>query len=205
MALNSKQLLFVKEYLIDRNATRAAKAAGYSARCAHSTGPRMLEDAGIKAEIAKHTERLYQKTGLTAQRVLEEIQKLAFVDLSKAYHEDGSLLHPHDMPADVRASLQSVETDEIKAGKGSKRKRIGLVRKIKLSDKVRSLEMLAKHFKLLTDVQEITGKDGGPQVILTLPSNGSEAPSTKIEKDDGRPAPLPPSGPGRNQFGTEEK
>lgn len=176
MPLTPKQKIFVKEYLVDRNATRAAKAAGYSAKTVHSTGPRMLENAGIKSEIAKHTERLYQKIDLKAEDVLREIKKLAFVDLSQAYKEDGSLLHPSEMPADVRAALQSVETDEIFAGRGRDKKKIGYTRKIRLSDKVRSLEMLAKHFKLLTDVQEITGKDGGPQVILTMPANGSEKP-----------------------------
>ncbi|NTW50647.1 MAG: hypothetical protein HGB19_13145, partial [Chlorobiales bacterium] len=42
------------------------------------------------------------------------------------------------------------------------------------ANKLKALEHLGKHFKLFTDVQEITGKDGGPQVIVTLPANGTE-------------------------------
>lgn len=48
--------------------------------------------------------------------------------------------------------------------------------KAKTSDVLRACEMLGKHFKLFTDVQEIAGKDGGgPQIILTMPANGSES------------------------------
>lgn len=175
--LNPKQQRFLNEYLKSRNATQSAKVAGYSKKTAHSTGPRLLEHVGIKAAIEKSLAKATEKAELKAADVLAEIRKLAFVDLSKAYAPDGALLHPQDMPEDVRAALQSVESDELFARvKGSHRKRkVGVTKKIKLADKVRSLEMLAKHFKLLTDVQEVTGKDGGPQVILNMPANGSEA------------------------------
>lgn len=48
--------------------------------------------------------------------------------------------------------------------------------RIKMTDKLKALELLAKHLKLLTDLTEHTGPGGGPIVILSLPSNGSEAP-----------------------------
>lgn len=43
MALNDKQKLFYKEYLIDSNATQAAKRAGYSEKTAYSQGQRLLK------------------------------------------------------------------------------------------------------------------------------------------------------------------
>lgn len=51
---------------------------------------------------------------------------------------------------------------------------------IKKSDKLKACELLGKHFGQFKDVQEITGKDGGPQVILTMPANDSE-----VKKPDG--------------------
>lgn len=54
---------------------------------------------------------------------------------------------------------------------------------IKAGDKLKALELLAKNQKLLTDVQETTGANGGPMVILTMPSNSSE--STPESNDDG--------------------
>lgn len=114
--------------------------------------------------------RAMDRAELRAADVLEEIRKVAFVDLSTAYDDDGKLLPLKEMPADVRRSLVSMETQGIKLTDDT----AVMVTKVKLADKLRALEMLAKHFKLLTDVQEVSGKNGGPQIILHLPANGSE-------------------------------
>lgn len=43
VALNDKQKLFYKEYLVDSNATQAAIRAGYSKKTAYSQGQRLLK------------------------------------------------------------------------------------------------------------------------------------------------------------------
>jgi len=52
--LTAKQEMFISEYLIDFNATRAAKAAGYSEESAHSTGSENLKKPEIKEAIENH-------------------------------------------------------------------------------------------------------------------------------------------------------
>lgn len=175
MALNAKQKIFVKEYLKSKSATQAAKDAGYSKKTAHSVGPRMLENAGVKKAIADSLNKITEKAELKAADVLAEIRKLAMVDLTEAYDDDGNLLNPKEMAADIRASLQSIETYYEYAGKGREREKIGQTKKVKLYDKVRALEMLAKHFKLLTEVHELI-PGSGFKCILTMPSNGTEKP-----------------------------
>lgn len=175
MALKVKQLAFVKYYILHKNATKAAKLAGYSLKTAEKIGSENLHKPEIARAIAQSIDRANKKVDLTAEAVLAEIRKLAFVNLSHAYGVDGELLHPHNMPEDVQASLQSVEADEIFSGRGSNKHKIGVTKKIKLADKVRSLEMLARHFKLLTDITQLQNPDGGPLVVLTMPANGSES------------------------------
>lgn len=51
--LTPRKALFVAEYLKDRNATKAATRAGYSAATAQQQGSRLLKDPSIKAAIAK--------------------------------------------------------------------------------------------------------------------------------------------------------
>jgi phage terminase small subunit len=51
--LTPKQQRFVDEYLIDLNATQAAIRAGYTARNADVTGPRLLGNVGVAAAIAR--------------------------------------------------------------------------------------------------------------------------------------------------------
>jgi phage terminase small subunit len=49
--LTKKQRIFVKEYLVDSNATRAAKAAGYSKASATVIGSRLLTNVKVRAAI----------------------------------------------------------------------------------------------------------------------------------------------------------
>lgn len=51
--LTGKRKRFCHEYLKDRNATQAAKRAGYSEKCARQQGQRLLTNADISAYIAE--------------------------------------------------------------------------------------------------------------------------------------------------------
>lgn len=142
MALNPKQKLFVQEYLVDKNATRAAKAAGYSDATAYAMGAENLKKPQIKRAIAAELKKTLNKIEVTGARVIEELAKIAFHDHSKK----------------VKSKEQFLKSALIKT-----------------SDKVKSLEILAKYFKLLTDVHEHSARDGGPIVVLTMGANDSEA------------------------------
>ena len=49
--MNEKQELFVQHYILTRNATEAAKAAGYSERSAHNQGYRLLQDEEVRQRV----------------------------------------------------------------------------------------------------------------------------------------------------------
>lgn len=183
MALNAKQRTFVNEYLKSRNATKAAIKAGYSKKSARSAGSSLLTNPDILAKLEASLARATEKAELTAADVLAEIRKLAFVKLKDAYAPDGTFLNLHEMPEDVQAALVGLESEEILAGPRGMKIKIGETKKVKMADKVRSLEMLAKHFKLLTDVTEIN-PGSSLQVNLTMPSNGSEVIQPKPDDKD---------------------
>lgn len=71
MALNEKQALFVQEYLIDRNATRAAKAAGYSEKTAYSQGQRLLKHDEVAAALQQGRQKTAQKLEITRERLMQ--------------------------------------------------------------------------------------------------------------------------------------
>ena len=53
---------------------------------------------------------------------------------------------------------------------------------LRLSDKIKSLELIGKHHKLFTDKQEITGKDGGAiesKIIVEVVSSDNKANTNK--------------------------
>lgn len=49
--LNDKQELFVQHYILTRNATEAARAAGYSEKSAHNQGYRLLQDSEVQQRV----------------------------------------------------------------------------------------------------------------------------------------------------------
>ena len=78
--LTPKQATFVREYLVDLNATQAATRAGYSARTANEQGARLLANASVAAAVRAGQEKRAAKTEITAERVLEEFWAIAMAD-----------------------------------------------------------------------------------------------------------------------------
>lgn len=78
--MTDKQKMFCHEYMVDRNATQAAIRAGYSPKTAKSQGQRLLTKVDIKKHIDEHTEEQYERAGISADDVLNELVSIAMVD-----------------------------------------------------------------------------------------------------------------------------
>lgn len=154
--MTGKQKRFVAEYLKDLNATQAAIRAGYGAKNANVVGPRLLANVGIAAAIAANKAQQLASIGLSAERVLDELRRLAFSDVRHLFDAQGNLKPLADLSPDESAAIASVEVVIKNAAAGDQH--TDTVHKIKHWDKVRSLEMLAKHFALLTDRLEHSGE-----------------------------------------------
>jgi phage terminase small subunit len=74
MALTPKQEAFVREYLIDLNATQAALRAGYSAKTANEQGARLLANVSVSAAVQEAMDARAKRTEITADYVLEGIK-----------------------------------------------------------------------------------------------------------------------------------
>jgi phage terminase small subunit len=75
-ALTPKQDMFVREYLIDLNATQAAIRAGYSAKTAEEQGYQLLRKTSVAAAIQAGMDARAEKAGISADYVLNGIVKL---------------------------------------------------------------------------------------------------------------------------------
>lgn len=164
--MNVKRQRFVDEFLIFRNATQAAIKAGYSPKSAAITGHRLLSDAKISVEIERRTRDQAERLGATAERVLQELARLAFMDIGALYGAGGKLLPVTDMPEDARRALIGVETEELFEGYDEDRAQVGFAHKVKLADKVRALELLGKKFKLFADRVEVASSDEIVQCLI---------------------------------------
>lgn len=139
--LTDKQQRFVEQYLIDLNATQAAIRAGYSENSAMEQGYQLLQNPSVQEYLQKRQEQLQKKTGITQERVLQELAAIAFSDVRKFYNEDGSLKSITELDDETAAAMAGMDIEEIFMEKTH----IGNTKKIKRWDKAKALELLGKH------------------------------------------------------------
>lgn len=157
--LTAKQQTFVNEYVVDLNATQAAKRAGYSEDTAYSIGSELLNKPEIAAAVQESMDWRADRTKITADRVLSEVAKLGFSNIKGIFTETGHLKNLASLPDELTAAIQSIEVVTKRVGSGEDAE-VEYIHKIKMADKKASLELLGKHLKLFADKVEVTGKDG---------------------------------------------
>lgn len=151
--LPPKQRRFVQEYLADLNATQAAIRAGYSARTAAAQGARLLTKVKVQDALQDAQKRREKRTEITADRVLTELAKIAFSDLTDfvEFGPEGIKIKPSDQ-VDGAALSEVSEMVTMAATTTS----------VKLHPKMRALELLCKHLGLTPDRHQLSGPNGGP-------------------------------------------
>lgn len=159
--MTPKQQAFVNEYLIDLNAAQAAIRAGYSKKTARKIGCENLTKPDIASAIVEAKEARAELTKIDAAWVLKRLSDEVKADLAELYREDGSLKPVAEWPLVWRQGLVSgLDVDE-EFDEGVK---VGRVSKVKLSDRIKRLELIGKHVDVqaFTERKEIGGIGGGP-------------------------------------------
>ncbi len=75
--MTEKQEQFVREYLIDLNATQAAIRAGYSVKTAYRIGANLLQKSSVREAIEKAQAERAKRVELTADYVLDGLREVA--------------------------------------------------------------------------------------------------------------------------------
>lgn len=163
--LTAKQARFVDEYLIDLNATQAAIRAGYSEDTARAIGCENLTKPDIQAAIAEAQASRSERTKIDADWVLQRLGEEATADIADLYDEDGNMRPVKEWPLIWRQGLvQGIEVEELFEGRGEDREHIGRVRKIKLDNRVKRIELIGKHVNVqaFREKVSIENPDGTP-------------------------------------------
>lgn len=162
--LNGRQQRFVDEYMVDLNATDAAKRAGYSAKTAHSIGPRLLEHVGVAAAIAAAKDARAERLQLTSDDVLRELAIIGLSDVRdfQVSGEGQLTLRPGARDATWRA-VSSVKHRVVEIPQGADKPPI-VKREVelKLWDKNTALTNVGRHLNLFPNRHVLTGEGGGP-------------------------------------------
>lgn len=182
-ALSAKQQAFVEEYLVDLNATQAAIRAGYSPKTANEQAARLLAKASVSQAVAEAKARRTERTEITQDRVLQELYRLAFVDVRKFFNADGTPKKIHELDDDAAAALNGFEVNEIVAGEVH----IGETKKFKLVEKKGAIELLMRHMGMLNDKLKLQGDAEQPlqvatKVVIVPAKQSAEVQTRPIEK-----------------------
>lgn len=75
--LKGKRRAFPVEFMLDRNATKAATRSGFSAKTAYSAGARLLKNVDIQAAIAELEAGQVKRTLVDADWVITRLKEVA--------------------------------------------------------------------------------------------------------------------------------
>ena len=137
------QLLFIEQYMLHRSARRAATEAGYSD--VDNMGWRLLQNKKIVDEINRRKEAQRRRNELLEDEVLQEMAKIAFVDITDIADFNGTTLvvkHIDDIPEHVRPAIKKVTQTSGKYGDNIT---------VELHDKLAALEKLGKYLSMWVD------------------------------------------------------
>lgn len=188
--LTPKQQRFVEEYLIDLNATQAAIRAGYSERTANEQGARLLANASVKEAIDAAKIDRSESTNITAERVLKEIATMAYYDpaelvgILRALDDDTELREGEGaiVIEGKRYGIQGIKSplDILLLPEGIRRAIVGWGWDknqnftLKLADKSKALDQLARHLSLYNDKLEVSGVDALADRLARAAQRGGE-------------------------------
>jgi phage terminase small subunit len=161
--LTAKQRRFVEEYCTDWNGTQAAIRAGYAKRSAQQIATENLLKPVIQQAIGKELDRLTEETGVTAEKVLRELGRIAFSDLRDLFvwsEEHAAFIPSRDLTEEEAAVISEIQSETITTNIGSEEDGISETRvklKMKTYDKLGALDKLSRHLGLFKDTVEHTG------------------------------------------------
>lgn len=153
--LTDKQTAFVREYLVDLNATQAAIRAGYSERTASRIGPQLLGKTWVREAIETAQAKRARRVEVTQDYVLANLVEVVERTMQRAPVLD----RKGEQVTDEEG--RAVWTFDAKGAN-------------------RALELLGKHLGIFTDKvrAEVSGPDGGPvasEIVVRFVEPGGEA------------------------------
>jgi phage terminase small subunit len=143
--LREQHRVFVDEYLTHFNASKSAIKAGYSPDYANRIGYELLQRDDIKQAVEQGMQARSDANKLERMRIIDGLERIAYADMRDFinWSEDGiEFIDPSMVDGTVIAEV-SINPNGKKT--------------IKLADRMKAIELLAKYHGMLTDKVSISG------------------------------------------------
>lgn len=162
--LSTKQNQFCLEYIKDLNATQAAIRAGYAKASANIQGSKLLTNPNVKKRIDELLAERVERTKVDAEVVLRDLDAVRRMDVADIMADDGTLLPVKQWPEVWRRYIVAMDVSEINVGEGEP---VAVLKKIKIPDKLKNLELLGKHVAVMAFKDSIDHNHKGEVRTIT--------------------------------------
>lgn len=181
--LKPQYMKAVNLYMRGYSEKDALLKAGFSESTAVTNPKQVFQREDVKAEIARRLDRMKEDNKLSEDWIVQRLMTIAGADIGDLLitDEDGNLKMDYSMltPA-MKTAIGGLEINELKEGRGPKaipRTQI----KIKMTDKLRAIEMLMKILGLDRTKVEVSAEDG--LIERLLQGRNRVAQQTEEEED----------------------
>ncbi|MGP9420085.1 terminase small subunit [Ewingella sp. AOP9-I1-14] len=144
--LSAQMEAFCQEYLKDPTQQRqAAIRAGYSPKTATQKAAGLMANPKVSNRIEQLMRERNKRVKMGADDVLRKLAEMMDADIIDILNDSGGIKPVSEWPPVWRKSISGFEVAELFEGRGEDREQIGYLKKIKLLDKIKVLELIGKH------------------------------------------------------------
>ncbi len=143
LKLTPKQIIFCHEYVVDWNASRACRVAGYSKNSANEQGCQNLAKLNIKEYIDFIQKDLAKLANVSALKNVQELSKIAYSSIAHLHNSWIDLKEFESLTDDQKSAIESIDTKTEAVNLGEETLTVKYV-KIKLYSKTQALDMINK-------------------------------------------------------------
>jgi phage terminase small subunit len=180
--LTERQRRFVDYFADHGNGAKAARQAGYSEESAKQIATENLSKPYLVDAIKRRRKELVEEAGVRPDAVLRMIAQVATFDISEIFDDNGRVKEVSEMSDVARRIVAGIETFTVGTRDGSSHTTTA---KIKIPDRLKALELLARHLGLFDDQVTVKGDAVNPFEMIVRQAQGNAlVPVSQRDEDD---------------------
>jgi len=144
---NPRHEAMAQAYALGATQLAAGEAAGVNRATANKVFDRKPE---IIARAREIVQTRFDVAGISAQRVLVELARVAFANAKDLFNERGELIDIQSLDDDAASTITAIDVEVQCRGRGDDAD-VVTIKKLRRADKMAALAILAKHHKLVGD------------------------------------------------------
>lgn len=186
--MNDRQRAFVGEYLAtaDLNATEAARRAGYSG--ASAAAAKLMKNTSVRKAIREGMRRRGERLEIKADRVLQELARIAFRDPIDLCDENGQVCLDdlREIPENARRTIEAIKTRvrTVRGGESGDSDGSGqdVEVEMRFAPKIAALELLMKHLGMFAPEKKSVHMSLDPDLLFGTGDEGPDDGDDPIER-----------------------